>query len=80
LSLVDDEKNYTRFDGHFNDHADALVQCGADRLIEHNLGFTQSPWTLPSGNYLHCIAPARPPWSSMAATQQTQQKNFSVTV
>jgi hypothetical protein len=42
--------------------------------MNHDQGFTWSHWMLPSDNYLHRIAPARPPWSSMAATQQTQQQ------
>jgi hypothetical protein len=49
-----------------------LVQFGAHLPIEHNQGFTRSHWMLPSGNYLHGTAPARPPWSSMAATQKIQ--------
>ena len=62
------------FAGHFDDHADALVRCGAHRLIEHYQGFMRSHWTSPLGDYSHRIAPSRPPWSSMAATQQTQKK------
>ena len=49
VSLVDDEKNtqkihkkYTRFAGHFEDHADAPVRFGVHRPIEHNQGFTRS--------------------------------------
>jgi hypothetical protein len=26
--------------------------------MEHNQGFTRSHWTLPSGKYMHRIAPA----------------------
>jgi hypothetical protein len=33
---------HMRFAGHFEDHADALVQCSAHLLIEHDQGFTQS--------------------------------------
>ena len=42
MCLVDNEKKYTRFAGDFEDHADALVQFGTHRPIEHNQGFTQS--------------------------------------
>ena len=31
---------------------------------------------LPSGNYSHLIAPARPPWSSTATTQQTHKNKL----
>ena len=51
-------EKYTRFAGHFDDHADAPVQCGAHLLIEHYQGFTWSHWMLPLGNYSHRIAPA----------------------
>ena len=78
LSLVDDEKKYTRIAGHFDDHADAPVQCGAHCPMDHNKGFTRSHWTLPLGDYLHRITPARPPWSLTAATQQTQQQKTSL--
>ena len=64
------------FAGHFDDHADAPVQCGAHCLIDHDQGFTRSHWTSPSGDYSHRIAPALPPWSSMAATQHAHKKNF----
>jgi len=49
-------KKYTRFAGHFDDHADAPVGCGTHCPIEHNQGFTWSHWTLPSGNYSHRTA------------------------
>ena len=41
LSLVDNGKKYMRFSGHFDDHADALVQCGAHCPMDYNQGFTQ---------------------------------------
>ena len=66
---------------HFDDHSGAPVQCVAHCPIDHNQGFTRRHWTSPSGNYSHRISPASPPWSSTAATQQTQQqKTFRVTV
>ena len=42
LSLVNNEKKYTRFAGNFDDHADAPLRFGAHRPIEHNQGFMQS--------------------------------------
>ena len=42
LSLVDYEKKYKRFAGHFDYHVDAPVRCGAHRLIEHDQGFMES--------------------------------------
>jgi hypothetical protein len=42
----------------FDHHADAAVQCGVHRLMEHIPGFTRSCWMLPLGKCLHCIAPA----------------------
>ena len=60
----------------FDDHANAPLQFGVHLPIEHGQGFTRSQWTSPSGDYSHRIALASPPWSSTAATQQTQQKNF----
>jgi len=62
-------KKYKRFSGHFDDHVDALVQCGAHCPIEHNQGFMRSHWTLPLGNYLQSITPESPPWSSTVVTQ-----------
>jgi hypothetical protein len=39
-------------------HADAAIQHGAHRLIEHIQGFTWSHWMPPSGECLCRIAPA----------------------
>ena len=41
----------------FNDHANATVQRGVHRPMEHIQGFTQSHWMLPSGKCLRRIAP-----------------------
>ena len=72
MCLVDNGKKYTRFAGNFEDHADAPVRFGVHCPIEHDQGFTRSHRTSPSGNYLHRIPLAHPPWSSTVATQQTQ--------
>ena len=42
LSLVYNEKKYTRFAGNFDDHADAPLRFKAHRPIEHNQGLTRS--------------------------------------
>ena len=42
LSLVNNEKKYTRFAGKFDDHADALLRFGTHSSIEHDQGFTRS--------------------------------------
>ena len=42
LSLVNNEKKYTRFAGDFDDHADVPLQFGAHCPIEHDQGFTRS--------------------------------------
>ena len=42
LYLVNNEKYYTRYAGNFEDHADAPLQFGTHRLIEHDQGFTRS--------------------------------------
>ena len=44
--------------GHFDGNADALERYGVHRPIQHDQGFTESHWTLPSGDYLLRIAPA----------------------
>ncbi len=81
MCLVNNEKKYTRFAGNFNDHANAPLRFGAHFQIEHNQGFTRSHCTSPLGNYLHRIAPSRPPWSLTAATRQTKlKKNFELAI
>jgi hypothetical protein len=37
---IGDNKKCRRIAGDFNCHADAAVQCGAHRPMEHILGFT----------------------------------------
>ena len=51
-------KKCRRIAGDFDCHADSKVQGGAHHPIEHIQGFTWNPWMLPSGKYLHRIAPA----------------------
>jgi len=55
---IDGNKKCRQIDDNFDDHANAVVQCGAHRPMEHNQGFTQSQWMPPSGECLRRIAPA----------------------
>jgi hypothetical protein len=63
--------------GDFDHHADAAVQCGVHCPIEHILGFTRSYWMPPSGECLHCIAPAATMINKyIENTQNTNKKSF----
>ena len=42
MCLVNNEKKYTRFAGNIEDHANAPLQFGAHRWIEHNQGSQRS--------------------------------------
>jgi hypothetical protein len=44
--------------GNFDRHADAAVQCGGHRPVEHIQGFTRSYSMLPLGNCRHLITQA----------------------
>jgi hypothetical protein len=75
---IDNDKKCRESAGDFDHHADAAVQCGAHRPMEHILGFTRSQWMPPLGKCLHRIAPA----AAMAVkyvenTQNTNKTIFS---
>jgi hypothetical protein len=55
---MDGNKTCRQIAGIFDCHADAAVQCGAHRPMEHIQGFTRSYcyWTAPSGECLHRTA------------------------
>jgi hypothetical protein len=55
---IGNNKTCKRIAGNFDCHADAAVQRGAHRPIEHIQGFAWSHWMPPSGEYLRRIAPA----------------------
>ena len=55
---IGDNKKCEQIAGNFDCHADAAVQHGVHRLIEHIQGFTWSHWMPPSGKCLRRIAPA----------------------
>jgi hypothetical protein len=44
--------------GHFDGHVSALEQYRRHLPMRHVQGYPGSHWTLPSGNYSLCIAPA----------------------
>jgi hypothetical protein len=44
--------------GRFDGQGGALEQYGWHPPMQYAQGYSRSPWTLPSGNYLLCIAPA----------------------
>ena len=50
---IDNNEKCRQIAGDFDCHADAAVQCGAHRPMEHILGFTQSHWMLPLGECSH---------------------------
>ena len=54
-----------QIDDHFDDHANAAVQCRAHRPMKHNQGFTRSQWIQPSGECSHRIAAAAA-WSTIS--------------
>jgi hypothetical protein len=45
------------FDGCFDGHGDAPVQCSAHFLMKEVYGHTGSHWMPRLGKNLHCIAP-----------------------
>jgi hypothetical protein len=54
---ISKNKKCRRIAGDFDCHADAGVQRGAHRPVEHIRGFTRSHWMPPSGKCLRRIAP-----------------------
>jgi hypothetical protein len=55
---INDDEKCRESAGDFDHHADAAVQCGAHRPMEHIPGFTTSHWMPPLGKCLRRIAPA----------------------
>jgi hypothetical protein len=62
--------------GNFNGHADAVVQCGTQRPMEHILGFTRSHWMPPLGKYLHRIALSAAMVDELGAKHKTLKNLF----
>ncbi len=53
---IDNDKNTGKLLAIFYHYADAVVWCGAHRLMKCILGFARSHWMLSLGKCLHCIA------------------------
>ena len=62
MCLVNNEKKYTRFAGNFEEHADAPLQFGAHRPIEHNQWLPAEPLNVSIGRL---FAPYRSGTSAM---------------
>ena len=59
-----------------DDHADAVVRCGAHRPMKHNQGFTQSQWMPPLGECSHRIAAAAAIVDDFGQKHKTLTKNL----
>jgi hypothetical protein len=55
---INGDKKIRENAGNFDHHADAAVQCGAHRPMEHIRGFTRSHLMPPLGECPYRIAPA----------------------
>jgi hypothetical protein len=76
--IIGDDKKCRQIPGDFDHHADAAVQCGSHRPMEHIQGFTRSHWMLPLGKCLCRIAPAAVMVDKLVEnTQNTNKKLFS---
>jgi hypothetical protein len=74
---IKEDKKCRESAGDFDHHVDAAVQCRVHRPMEHILGFTRSHWMPPSGECLHCIAPAAAMVDKyIENTQNTNKKHF----
>jgi hypothetical protein len=62
--------------GNFDCRADAAVQRGVHRPIEHNQGFLQSHWMLPSSECLCHIARRPPLLTNLVENTKHYQKLF----
>jgi hypothetical protein len=76
--IIGNDEKCRQIAGNFDHHADAAVQCGVHRPMEHIQGFTRSPWMLPLGKCLCRIAPAAVMVHELVEnTQNTNKKLFS---
>jgi hypothetical protein len=76
--IISNDKKCRRIAGDFDHHADAAVQCGVHRPMEHIQGFTRSHWMLPLGKCLCRIALAAVMVHEFVQnTQNTNKKLFS---
>jgi len=72
---IANNKKCRQIAGDFDCHAVAAVRCGAHRLVEHILGFTQSHWMPPLGECLHHIAMAAAIVDEYGRKHKTPTKN-----
>jgi hypothetical protein len=68
---INDGKQTTSSDGHFDGHGSVPVQCKVNCPMQHVEGFTRSHWTPPLVDYLLCT----PPVAAWATGKQTTIKN-----
>jgi hypothetical protein len=74
---IDNAKKCRESAGDFDHHADAAVQCGVHRPMEHIPGIPRSHWMLSLGKRLHPIAPAAAMFDKYVEnTQNTNKKLF----
>ena len=73
---IGNNKKCRQIAGDFVCHADAAVRRGADHLMDHIQGFTQSHWMPPSGECSHCIALAAAMVDNFGRKHKTPTKNY----
>ena len=71
---IDDNEKCRQISGNFDCYADAAVQCGAHRPLEHVEGFIWSHWMPPLGKCLRRIAPVAAAVEEFAETTQNTNK------
>jgi hypothetical protein len=74
--IIGNKRKCRQIAGNFNHHADAAVQCGVHRPIEHIQGFTRSHWMLPLGECLRCLALAAVMVDELVEKYKTLTKNY----
>jgi hypothetical protein len=70
-----DNKKCKQISCGFDCHADAAVQCGVHRPMEHIPGFTRSHWMPPSGKRQGRIAPVAAMVDEFVAKHKTLPKH-----
>jgi hypothetical protein len=64
---------FTSVAGHFDGHLVMLKQYMQNCPMQHVQGYTESHWTLPSGDYSLCIAPV----AARATANKTKMKTYT---
>ena len=73
---INDNEKCRQIARDFDCHADAAVQRGAHRPMEHIRGFTRSHWMQPSGECLRRITLAAAMVDEFVETTQNTNKNL----